>query len=201
MKKRKRQHKARIRLRRNSRINAALAPHVGSIQSSLATINANLEGLASLSKSLGCLDVFAKERLAARSRDNLRIEGLKKIFCVACGIVKFSSMAVVDESIHETLASIQRRMKFLANSIGKLLNDEGVRPIVPSVNDAISESEHRIVQTIVPYGPECLPGHVAECLEIGFAVQGVLTPAEVTAFASTPESDDSKETDYENNQE
>lgn len=195
MNKKKWLKKAKLRLPRK-----ACGNDVASIQSSLETINARLDDLAAISKGLGCLEEITKERLAAKARDNLRIEGLKKLFRLACGNHKFVSMVEVDECIHETLASIQRRLEFMANSIGKLLNDEGVRPIVPSRNDALSESEHRIVQTIASYGPECLPGHVAECLEIGFAVQGVITPAEVTAFASSPESGDGKENHFENNQ-
>ncbi len=178
----------------------ALASHGASILSLLETINARLEDLAAMSKGLGCLEEFTKERLAAKSRDTLRVEGLKKLFRLACGNRRFVSMVEVDEGIYETLASIQRRMEFMANSIGKLLNDEGVRPIMPVKNDVLSESEHRIVQTVPPCGPDCLPGHVAECLEIGFAVQGVITPAEVTVFASSPESGDDNENHLENNQ-
>ena len=199
MKKRHRMKKARLRLMRDARLNAALDTRVGGIQSSLESINVQLKSLSDLSKGLGCIDEFSKERLATRSRDNLRFEGLKKLYRLACGNLKFVSGIEVDECIYETLASIQRRISFLMNSIGKLLNDEGVRPIVPSRNDEISESEHRIVQTIAPCSPECLPGHIAECLEIGFAVQGIITPAEVTVFASAPESDDNKETNNNQN--
>lgn len=199
MKKRNRMKKARLRLMREARLNAALETHVEGIQSSLESINTQIESLSALSKGLGCMDEFSKERLTSRARDNLRIEGLKKLYRLACGNLKFVSGIEVDECIYETLASIQRRISFLVNSIGKLLNDEGVRPIVPSRNDEISESEHRIVQTIAPSSPKCLPGHIAECLEIGFAVQGIITPAEVTVFASAPESDDNKETNNNQN--
>ena len=199
MKKREHLKKARLRLKREARFNAALDSHACSIKSSLESINAQLESLPSLSKGLEYLDEFAKERLASKSRDNLRIEGLKKIYRLACGNLKFVSDIKVDEHIYETLASIQRRISFLMNSVGKILNDEGVRPIAPSMNDELSESEHRIVQAITPCSPECLPGHIAECLEIGFAVQGIITPAEVTVFASAPESDDNKETNNKQN--
>ena len=194
MKKRIRLKKARLRLMREARFNAALDSHAGSIQSSLEAINAQLGNLATLSKGLECLDTFAKERLAANSRNNLRVESLKKLFRLAYGNLKFVSLVEVDENIYETLASVQRRMAFLKNTIEKLLNDEGIRPIAPSINDAVSESEHRIVQTIAYDTPECQPGCVAECLDIGFAVHGVVTPAEVTVFASAPESEDNKET-------
>lgn len=194
MKKRIRLKKARLRLMREARFNAALDSHAGSIQSSLEAINAQLGNLATLSKGLECLDTFAKERLAANSRDNLRVESLKKLFRLAYGNLKFVSMVEVDENICETLASIQRRMTFLKNTIEKLLNDEGIRPIAPSTNDAVSESEHRIIQMVAHDSPECQPGCIAECLEIGFAVHGITTPAEVTVFASDPESNDNKET-------
>jgi len=194
MKKRTRLKKERLRLTWEASLNAALESHAGSIQSSLETLNARLENLATLSKGLECLETFTKERLAANSRDYLRVECLKKLFRLAYGNLKFVSMVEVNENIYETLASIQRRMAFLKNTIEKLLNDEGVRPIAPSMNDAVSESEHRIVQTVALDGPECQSGCIAECLDVGFAVRGVVTPAEVTVFTSAPESEGNNET-------
>ena len=117
--------KARLRLMRDARLNAALDTHVGEIQSSLESINVQLKSLSALSKGLERIDEFSKERLAARSRDNLRIEGLKKLYRLACGNLKFVSGIEVDECIYENLASIQRRISFLMNSIGKA---NGVTP-------------------------------------------------------------------------
>ena len=181
--------KAKIRLLRKTSKNTRCDIDLSAIQSSLETINKQLESLTSLSQSMECVETFTKERLAAKSRDNLRIENLKKIFRLAYGNLKFASEALSNDNTSEMLASFHRRLSFMKNSIEKILNDEGVRPIVPSLNDEISESEHRIVQTIKAESPESLPGHIAECLEIGFAVQGVITPAEVMVFASIPEAD------------
>ena len=187
MKTKKFKKKAKFRLIRIVRDNAVRSPQNDANQSSLAAISEQLGDLMSLAKSMECLETFTKERLEAKSRDNLRIEGLKKIYSLACGNLKFLADAELDDGIYETLASVRRRMSYLKDSIGKLLNDEGVRPIVPSMNDAISESEHRIVQTIAPYSSECQAGRIAECLEIGFAVHGIVTPAEVVVFASQSE--------------
>ena len=193
--------KKKYRLLRNAHVNAATCETHSALQAALETISAQIGSLATLSKSLECLDTFSKERLAANARDNLRTANLQKLFRLAYGNLKFASTAEVDENIHETLASIQRRIAYLASNVEKLLNDEGVRVIAPAMNDAVSESEHRIVQTIACDTPECQPGCVAECLEIGFAIQGIITPAEVTVFASAPESDDNKEpNNNQNNQ-
>ena len=181
--------KAKIRLLRKTSKNTRCDIDVSVIQSSLETINKQLESLTSLSQNMECVETFTKERLAVKSRDNLRIENLKKIFRLAYGNLKFASEALSNDNTSEMLASFHRRLSFMKNSIEKILNDEGVRPIIPSLNDEISESEHRIVQTIKAESPESLPGHIAECLEIGFAVQGVITPAEVMVFASIPEAD------------
>ena len=187
MKTKKLKKKAKFRLIRIVRDNTARNPQDDTIQSSLEAIGEQLGSLMSMAKGMECLETFTKERLEAKSRDNLRIEGLKKIYRLVCGNLKFLADAELDDGIYETLASVRRRMSYLKDSIGKLLNDEGVRPIVPSMNDSISESEHRIVQTIAPYNSECQAGHVAECLEVGFAVHGIVTPAEVMVFASQPE--------------
>lgn len=184
MKKRKWQNKARLRFMRASRYDTAMEPKIGSIQSSLDALNVQLGNLTSLSGRLECIDTFTKERLAAKSRDNLRIENLKKLFRLIYGNHKFVATIEVGENIGEALASIQRRLSFLKSSCERILNDEGVRLIVPSYNDQVSDSEHRIVQVVASQNSEDQAGHVAECLEIGFAVHGVITPAEVTVFAA-----------------
>ena len=97
--------KARLRLMRDARLNAALDTRVGGIQSSLESINVQLKSLSDLSKGLGCIDEFSKERLATRSRDNLRIEGLKKLYRLACGNLKFVSGIEVDECILITIVA------------------------------------------------------------------------------------------------
>lgn len=194
MKKRKLRKRANFRIIRSVRENTARRCPADSIQS-FEAISEQLGRLESLAKGLECLEEFSRERLEAKSRNNLRIEGLKKIFRLACGNLKFVAKAELadGDGIREMIASIQRRLSYMKDSIGKLLNDEGARPIVPLMNDAVLESEHRIVQTIAPYSPECQPGRIAECLEIGFAVHGIITPAEVTVFASRTEACDNKE--------
>ena len=181
---RKRQKKARLRLMRNSRFNAACDPRISLIQTSLEEISARLGELEGLAKGAEHLDALTKERLAARAHDNLRIENLKKLFRLAYGNDRFVSQAKEDEGVGETLASFRRRMTFMKNTVEKLLNDEGVRTIAPAPNEAVSESEHRILQTVEPNGPEDQAGCIAECLEVGFAVHGVITPAEVTVFSA-----------------
>ena len=187
MNKRKKRKLAKSRLARGVGLSPALIEKTEAIQSRLDSIEARLGIMVSPTPDLESAEALAKERLAARARDNLRIESLKKIYRLAHGNHKYASEA--DAGCAETLESLRRRLSFMKGCIEKLLNDEGVRPIAPSRNDDVSESEHRVVQTIAPDGPGCEPGHVAECLEIGFAVHGVITPAEVTVFASGPESD------------
>ncbi len=182
-----------LHIMRNGHNKLAGDSPVDTIQHSLEAINAQLGNLTSLAKSMECLETFTKERLEAKSRDNLRLESLKKLFRLACGNLKFASEILANDNTSETFASLQRRMLFMKNTVEKLLNDEGVRPIVPSQNDPVSESEHRIVQTVAPDHPECMSGHIAECLEIGFAVHGVVTPAEVTVFASGTGPDENRE--------
>lgn len=193
MKKKKRQRKVKFRFMRDSNFGTMLDSRINSIQASLNELSTQLGILKALSKGMECVEAFTKERLATQSRDNLRIENLKKLFRLAYGNDKFASMAKANDRNDETLASFQRRMMVLKNAVGKILADEGIRPIAPSTNEIVSESEHRIVQTVASNGPECQAGCVAECLEIGFAVHGVITPAEVTVFAAAPTADGNME--------
>ena len=170
-------------------IKAQGAAQTTEIQSLRDENKALQDKLASL---VNYLDAFAKERLEMASRDNLHIEGLKRIYCLAYGNYKHVTQALADDAAADVLASFQRRMLYLKGSIEKLLNDEGVRPIAPSRNDELSDSEHCIVQTVECDGPECLPRHIAECLEVGFAIHGRITPAKVTVFASVSEDDGNK---------
>lgn len=111
-----------------------------------------------------------------------RIEIEKRLFSSVHGNKRFAQELCAKPDAGDDQRSILRRMTYLEDVATRLLGCDGVSPIAPERNQQFDASAHRAVSTTVP-NAEDSPNAVAECLEVGYAVAGIVTtPADVVVF-------------------
>lgn len=141
------------------------------------------EQLSGLDGRLDFVEQMRKEQIDSRARANLRMEAEKKLFKTIFGNLRFVEGELKSDAEDGFKTSICRRVGYLLDQCGKVLASDGIRAIAPYAGDAVDPTEHKIVQTVHPRSGD-IPGSVSECVEVGFAVRGVIQPAEVTVFAN-----------------
>lgn len=139
--------------------------------------------LSSLEERFVFVEQMRKEQIDSRARANLRMEAEKKLYKTIFGNLRFVEGELKSDAEDGFKTSICRRVGYLLDQCGKVLASDGIRAIAPYAGDAVDPTEHKIVQTVHPRSGD-IPGSVSECVEVGFAVRGVIQPAEVTVFAN-----------------
>lgn len=122
--------------------------------------------------------------LAAIQKDTreARIILEKKLYSTIYGNKRFAEDVSKKSTATDEDRSMFRRMSYLLDVCGRLLASDGVCPVAPERNQQFDASAHRAVSTTVP-NAEDSPNAVAECLEVGYAVAGIVTtPADVVVF-------------------
>lgn len=158
--------------RRTTASGSALEADLATIKEDLTTVAYKQDELMFLMRSIACLD----------KAKSARIEIEKRLFSSVHGNKRFAQELCAKAETTDDERSILRRMTYLEDVAARLLSCDGVSPIAPERNQQFDASVHRAVSTASP-ASEDTPNAISECLEVGYAVAGVVTtPADVIVF-------------------